>query len=70
MDGVTATQQRQNDPTAMADLTVTAINSSAMDGSAMDGAMAWQWMALRQCGGNGHCDGNGTLMEAQWQRRR
>jgi hypothetical protein len=64
MDGVTAMRQRWNDPTAMDNSAATAMNGLAMDGSAMDGAMARQWTALRRRGGDGYCDGDGTLMEA------
>jgi hypothetical protein len=70
MDGVTAMRGQWNDPAAIDNSTVTAMNGLAMDGSAMDGVMARQWMALRWCEGDGHHDGNGTLMEAQRQQQR
>ncbi len=45
MDGVTATRQQWNDPTAMDGSTVNAMNGSATDGSAIECAMAWRWTA-------------------------
>jgi hypothetical protein len=65
MDGVMAAQQQWNDPMAMDDSMATVIKCLAMDGSAMDSAMARQWTALRQRGGDGHRDGDRTLMEAR-----
>ena len=39
------------------------MNGSAMDGLEMDSAMARQGTAWQQCNGNGHCDGNATVMD-------
>ena len=41
----------------------TAMNGLAMDSLEMDSAMARQGMAWQQCNGNGHCDGNATVID-------